>query len=165
MREAQARYRQGDEAFRAGRYDQAYQEFEAGFALVPRPLFVLNMAHAQRRRGELRSALALYRRYAAMDPESKLRDEVSGVIAELDAAVKAEDAVQRPVVAEPPAPTDGDVRVVAAPIEPPPRPLYRRWWFWGGVGAVVVGAVAAGILLSRGDGYSERGSLGRLGQP
>jgi hypothetical protein len=28
-------------------------------------------------------------------------------------------------------------------------PVYKRWWFWTGIGAVVAGAVVTGILLSR----------------
>jgi hypothetical protein len=28
-------------------------------------------------------------------------------------------------------------------------PVYKRWWFWTGVGAVVAGGVVAGVLLSR----------------
>ena len=37
---------------------------------------------------------------------------------------------------------------------PPPEPqesppVYKRWWFWTGVGAVVAGGVVTGVLLSR----------------
>ena len=34
-----------------------------------------------------------------------------------------------------------------APEENPP--VYKRWWFWTGLGAVVVGGVVTGVLLSR----------------
>jgi PEGA domain len=30
------------------------------------------------------------------------------------------------------------------------RPVYARWWFWTGIGAVAAGGIAAAILLSRG---------------
>jgi hypothetical protein len=37
---------------------------------------------------------------------------------------------------------------------PPPEPqesppVYKRWWFWTGIGAVVVGGVVTGVLLSK----------------
>ena len=32
------------------------------------------------------------------------------------------------------------------------RPIYKKWWFWAGVGAVAVGAAATIILVSSGDG-------------
>jgi hypothetical protein len=37
---------------------------------------------------------------------------------------------------------------------PPPepqesRPVYKRWWFWTGIGAVVAGGVVTGVLLSK----------------
>jgi Tetratricopeptide repeat len=35
------------------------------------------------------------------------------------------------------------------PEQPGPQPLWRRWWFWTGVGAVVAGAVAAAFFLTR----------------
>jgi hypothetical protein len=34
-----------------------------------------------------------------------------------------------------------------APEESPP--VYKRWWFWTGIGAVVAGGVVTGVLLSR----------------
>lgn len=47
--------------------------------------------------------------------------------------------------------------LVMAPAPPPPADeageeggVLTRWWFWTGVGAVVVGAVATGLLLSSG---------------
>jgi tetratricopeptide (TPR) repeat protein len=38
----------------------------------------------------------------------------------------------------------------AAPSEAP-SPVWKRWWFWTGLGAVVVGGVVATLLLTRGD--------------
>jgi tetratricopeptide (TPR) repeat protein len=168
VREAQQHYRKGDEAFRAERYEEAYREFDQGFALVPRPLFVLNMAHAQRRRGQLREALALYRRYLAMDPETKLRADVQVVVGELEAAIAAEDAAARaklpppPAFVPPPAPTV-DLTAQAAPAAP--TPVTHRWWFWAGVGAIVAAGVVAAVALASRDDYKKQGSLGSLGQP
>lgn len=181
VKQAREHFRAGDELFKAGRFAEAYREFEAGFALSNRPLFLLNMAHAERRRGELRNARALYRRYLVMEPESKLRGEVEAVLQEIEAALLAEEQVGKPepappadpppvapppVLAAPPAPPSPPPAViVAAPApEPEPPPVYQRWWFWAGIGGVAVAAVATGLLLSR-DPYTRNGSIGTLGQP
>lgn len=44
------------------------------------------------------------------------------------------------------------VSLVAAPeaSTPSPSPVYTRWWFWTGVGAVVIGGVVATVLLTGG---------------
>jgi hypothetical protein len=70
----------------------------------------------------------------------------------------------------PPPETRTDVAVVPVPVSKPPpsvdlasrplaappgedehAPIYRKWWFWGGVGAVVIGA-GAFLVLSRAGG-------------
>lgn len=108
--QARAHYRNGEAAFKAGRYDDAFREWELGYKLSGRPLFLLNMAHADRRRGELRSARALYKRYLLTDPETKLRSEVEAVLAEIDAAIAADDSARQPAAAPP---------AVPAPLAPP----------------------------------------------
>ena len=103
VRKAREHYRSGDEAFKAGRYEDAYREWEAGYKLSGRPLFLLNMAHAERRRGQLPNARALYQRYMVMEPETKLRGGIEGVLKEIDAALAAEEAAARPASPSPPA--------------------------------------------------------------
>jgi hypothetical protein len=55
----------------------------------------------------------------------------------------------------PPAPLAPAADTLGISQSPPPSepeaspPIYRRWWFWTGIGAVVAGAVVTGILLSR----------------
>ena len=45
MREAREHFRRGKEAYAAQRFDDAYREFEAGYRLSSRPLFLFNMGH------------------------------------------------------------------------------------------------------------------------
>jgi hypothetical protein len=56
-------------------------------------------------------------------------------------------------IEEPPA------ALVTSPSEPeaPSRPVYKRWWFWTGIGAVVAGGVLTAVLLTRNNG--PQGSL------
>ncbi len=88
-------FKRGQRAFAASRYDEAYREFESGYTLSGRPLFLVNMAHSDRRRGRLLKARVLYQKYLIVEPESKLRDEVEAVMADIDANLAAEaQAVQ-----------------------------------------------------------------------
>ena len=54
-----------------------------------------------------------------------------------------------PVAAAPVA-TDRSAELVSAPQPAPPdeAPVYARWWFWTGIGAVVAGGVVTAVLLS-----------------
>ena len=92
---ARRHFAEGDAAFKAGHYDDALKEFEAGYAVSRRPGFLLNMAHTQRKLGHLREARSLYKKYLLVDANSKLRDEVRSVIAELDSALADEDQAER----------------------------------------------------------------------
>src|SRR4051794_36655372 len=53
----------GKRAFEARRYAVALKEFDAGYAIDPRPGFLLNMGHASRRMGQLRRARDYYLRF------------------------------------------------------------------------------------------------------
>lgn len=45
------------------------------------------------------------------------------------------------------------------PIDQPASPLYKKWWFWGGVGAAIVGGVVLGVALSGGAASGYDGSV------
>jgi tetratricopeptide (TPR) repeat protein len=118
---ARRHYAQGDAAYKAGRYDEALKEFEAGYAVSRRPGFLLNMAHTQRKLGHLREARALYKKYLLVDVNSKLRDEVRAVIGELDSALADEDLAERDRKGRGATGTGaaGDAAPVASAVSPP----------------------------------------------
>jgi tetratricopeptide (TPR) repeat protein len=87
---AREHYKNGEKAFKAGNFEEALHEWEAGYQLSARPLFLLNMGHAERRRGQLGNARTLYKRFLLMEPESKLRGEIEGVLREIDSTLAAE---------------------------------------------------------------------------
>lgn len=176
--EAREHVRKGADALRGGRYDEAMKEFEAGYALLPRPGFVLNMAHVQRQAGNLARARGYYRQYLDLDPGSAQRKEVEKAIAEIDVALAqpmrgpaqpggtapspaGASAARRPISLSPTV-DDSEVPVdlkltASEPVrkreEPVPAPddgapFYQRWWFWGTAGGVVV-AGALGFFLLR----------------
>src|SRR5581483_2640659 len=91
---ARRHFAQGDAAYKAGRYDDALKEFEAGYAISQRPGFLVNMGHSEHKLGHLREARALYKKYLLVDANSKLRDEVRALIRELDSALADEDRAE-----------------------------------------------------------------------
>ncbi len=166
VKQSREHYRKGQEAYDAQRYEDAYREFEQGYALVAKPAFLLNMAHSERRRGNLSNARALYQKFLLVDPQSHYAGEVRQVIGELDSALAAEAASHAPVVdpAPPPPPVPAVALVAPPTVVATPRPLRRRWWVWASAGAaVVVAAVATAVLLGR-SSYQSEGSLGTLGR-
>jgi hypothetical protein len=50
----------------------------------------------------------------------------------------------------PPA-TDGaaTVQITSGPSEP--RPIYKRWWFWTGIGVVVLGGIVVALSMKQQD--------------
>jgi tetratricopeptide (TPR) repeat protein len=184
-RQAREHFKNGEAAFKAGRYQDAYREWDEGFKLSPRALFLLNMAHAERRRGELANARTLYKRYLLMEPETKLRGEVEAVLQEIDSALGAEapaEPAPPPPVSPPPdsatpllpavadnptlsPPPAGPVANLATDAPPPPErpPVYKTWWFWTAVGGAAALGVVSLTLLRGGDSYAKNGSLGTIG--
>src|SRR5438309_1325138 len=63
----------GKRAFEAKRYEAALKEFEAGYAVDPRPGFLLNMGHASRRMGDLRRARDYYLKFLESNPPAPER--------------------------------------------------------------------------------------------
>lgn len=177
-RESRARYAVGETAFKAGRYLQAVVEFEAGFAAVPKPGFLLNIGHAYRRLGDLHKARAAYKKFLLVDPTSNLHDDVLSLVGELDSALADDDRADRLAA-----------QAIAATLVPPPldshaghagvnlgaparsaipssentrRPFYRRAWFWVAVGAVAIGT-GVGIYAMQGRSSESVHAIGSLG--
>jgi tetratricopeptide (TPR) repeat protein len=115
--EAKARqhFKQGQEHFDAGRFAEAAHEYEAGYELSRRPQFLLNVAHAYRRMGDLDSASVYYKKFLFVDPKSPKRAEVEATLKQLE-ELKASSQPAR--AAAPPATPPA----AAAPSTTPPPP-------------------------------------------
>jgi hypothetical protein len=119
-------YRRGDELFKQGRFLEAAHEFEAGFAVAPRPLFLLNIGHSYRKAQELRRARAAYEDFLKADPGTSFRNDVEDLIKTIDDALGA-SALPAPVPTTPspavvPAPTSPAAGPVSAPAASPGLP-------------------------------------------
>jgi tetratricopeptide (TPR) repeat protein len=173
QREARRNFQDGEVHFKAGRYAEALEAYQAGYAAAPLPGFLINVAQCQRRLGDLAKARATYEKFLFVAPDSPLVPEVKKLLAELDqmlAAEAVEDAPATPDLAAPapaePAPTTAaaatltfEARRAPAPV----RPLWKRWWVWGAVGAAVVAGTVTAFALSASDSATiHDGSLGTL---
>jgi len=185
--QAEARAREhaqkGADALREGRYDAAMTEFEAGYAAVAHPGFIMNMGHVQRRAGNLERARGYYSRFLQLEPKSSQRAEIEKAIAEIDVALKSGGSAPR--TASSPQPSLGLAQgqdneepaalkalpaktIITSPASPAPPTedgsFYTRWWFWGGVVALVAAGALAFFVVRSGDDYTASGSWGTLGR-
>jgi tetratricopeptide (TPR) repeat protein len=172
-REAHRYFDEAELSYRAGRYAEALAKYQAGYAAVPLPGFLVNIAQCQRRLGDLKTARATYREFVLVAPDSRLVPEVETLIKQLDtliadlasggsgeaaaqlgdgsgADVHATDPTAPPLSLSPAAPTEASTEtpaLVAAPVPlatETPRPRsHARWWIWGGI---AVAAIAGGVV-------------------
>ncbi|HZS39334.1 MAG TPA: tetratricopeptide repeat protein [Polyangia bacterium] len=149
IEESRRHFTVGDELYRAGRYEDALREFERGYALSPRPAFLLNLAQAHRKLKRYDEAIADCTRFLATEPPPEVASSVNQLLQQLrserDAAALAPRVVERPPEIAPPP-------IVVAP--PPPAPRSRRG-LWIGIG-VGVGVVVAGVAIGLAIGLAPR---------
>jgi tetratricopeptide (TPR) repeat protein len=142
--QARAHSEAGRALYTLGRYDEALREFNAGYALVANPRFLVNIGQCERALGHEEAARDTYRHFLRDAPaDDPLRREVTGIVAELDAHIAAAPPPAPPAATPPPAP----VVEVAAPPPPPRRSFIRRHWWIFPVGAAVLTGVAVGIYF------------------
>lgn len=166
-------YRLGEQAYALGNYEQAVRHFERSYQLsnFADLLYNLGMAYAQwyglsNDITHLRKARRLFQNYSKRltdDPamDQSQRQETEAHIAKIDEQIAAEEARQaaaKPVVVVKP---ELDPAPPPTP-DQPRKPVYKRGWFWGVLGGLVVaGAVTAAIVLTRKPGFEpELGTIG-----
>jgi Tfp pilus assembly protein PilF len=121
----------GKRAFEAKRYSVALKEFETGYAIDPRPGFLLNMGHAARRMGELRRARDYYLKFLESDPPAPERRSTIALVVELDRQLAAApasgshaQAAPEPAAVTPPppavAPPPVETAAAVSAVEPAP---------------------------------------------
>jgi len=109
------------EAYKAGDYALALEEFEAAQDILPHPNNLFNMARTTEKLGDVAAALIYYRSYAAQAPEDAER--VTEAIARLEALLAAAEIAAEPAatVAAPVASATAEeierLRAIAAELE------------------------------------------------
>jgi tetratricopeptide (TPR) repeat protein len=123
----------GNDYYSAGEFEAALREFQAGYALLPNPKFLLNMGQTYRKLGRLDDARAALLKYMdTLGAGDQRRGSVADVVAEIDLERRRHDP---------------------APDRPPSPPGNRRARLAGisllavGGAAMVSGAALLGIAL------------------
>ncbi len=189
--DAKSLFMRGRAAYALGHFTEAAELFEKAFELKQDPAILYNAAQAHRLAGDKKRALVLYQNYLRLFGERENGTEVEKRIADLKAAIDAEQAAKtNPPTdllndkgATPPttnvAPSSADAPATPTVTTPPPSvaaapadatltaaPLakkpQRRAWIWGVVvGSVVV--VAGAVTLGVVLGTQPKGPAVTLG--
>ena len=98
---ARLRFERGAEAFRAGRYREAADQFRQADRLEPSPKLSYNAAKAYDLMGDHKNALAAYREYLRRLPDAQNLQQTRGRIHELEGILRTEGVQQVTVLSKP----------------------------------------------------------------
>jgi len=152
--------------FQAQRYADALAIYTKLYAETRHPTYLRNLGRCHQMMRQPEPAIARFRAYlsSARDLGPGERTEIEGYIADMQALEAAQSAAPPPpaIVLEqqPRGPSDADARAGAGTQPPSPNgpSITHRWWFWTGLGVLLVGGVVASIVAAS-------GSSGRLPCP
>jgi tetratricopeptide (TPR) repeat protein len=167
--EAREHYEKATAHFAVGEFADAAVEYQAAYKAKPDPALLYDAAQAYRLANNPEKALILYRNYLQLYPNEPNIGEVRAQIEKLKDAIAAADKAKT----APPTGTNEPTRITPDPTEatkpalPPqpttalttesstktdhdqrPTPIYKKWWLWTAVGAVVAGGVVVAVVLS-----------------
>jgi hypothetical protein len=152
---ARSHFVAGEEEYARGRWQDALHEFQLGYALSPRPEFLINFAQVYRKLGDYDAAARECQRYLATAPPSDLAAQAEKLLGQ----IKEEQAKVSPPQTTPPAPVaapsppkpTASPPSVAAPlivaVPPPPAKKKRTWIAPVVVGCVLVAGAAVTVGL------------------
>jgi len=173
------------EAFAAGRYDDALELFAKLYAQTLNPIYLRNIGRCHQKMRQPEKAIDKFNEYLAKEKKISAdeRKEIDGYIKEME-TLRDEQARQN-TPPPPPNPNPPVTPINAGNNPPPPNynyyppppppqtgttsgtlvaqpqplqedaPIYKKWWFWTGVGALVVTTVIVAVVLSSGTSRPE----------
>jgi tetratricopeptide (TPR) repeat protein len=169
--EAKVHFQAGSTHYQLKQYSEAIREFAAGYALSPRPEFLINLGQAYRGAGDLPQALNMFKQYLEKAPaNAKPRAQVEQLVRQLEQQIK-DEAEQKPPAKPADAPLKEEAAPTLVPIASAPEAVAAPAqeshtsplvWIIPVAAAVVVAAgVAVAVALSNsGPSCSGAGSLG-----
>ena len=144
---AKLHYETGMAHFNLEEWDQAIEEWQAGYRNKPLPEFMYNIAQAYRKSKRPERALQFYKSYLRLEPNAPNKDEVERHIVEANQDIEQQKkaGATRPPNTQPSQPqqspsagAQSNTLVTQAPKRH--QPVYKKWWLWTIVGVAVVGA-------------------------
>jgi tetratricopeptide (TPR) repeat protein len=140
---ARTHYEAGRGLYNLGNYADAIREFSAGYALVPRPQFLVNLGQAYRKQGDLPRAREMFQKFLAKAPANDPdRPQIRALLDEIDDQLLEQPPPSR---AQPSA--QPWIAVSAVPPEKPKKSFMARHWWIIPVSAIVVTGVAVGLYF------------------
>jgi tetratricopeptide (TPR) repeat protein len=163
---ARGLFQAGKAAYQAGKYADALSFFEQAHARSGRPELLFNIGQAAERVRQDQKALEMFRAYLTQVPNAPNRVEVEARIKQLEQWVAQQNNEAAPVapIAVAPTPAETAEQAPASPQNDPAytegdsaegAPVTEKWWFWTGIGAVVVGGTAVALAVALGGDESE----------
>jgi tetratricopeptide (TPR) repeat protein len=169
---ARKAFSEGARYYNLNQFADALEAFKRAYWNYEDASFLYNIAQCHRALKHKQEAIEFYRSYLRNAPDTPRRAEVEKLIAELELAVKQDQAVAtKPpdgTIGSPPAtapPVASEQPALVATSAPPPRadkPLWKRPWLWGVVGGAV--AVVAGVAIGVGVGLSAKDPTPSIGR-
>ena len=117
---ARSHFVAGEQEYARGRWREALHEFEAGYALSPRPEFLINFAQVHRKLGDYDAAERECRQYLATAPPPQLASQAQRLLGQIEDE-RAHAPSQRS--AAPVAPTPSPVTLAPPPLTSAPPSL------------------------------------------
>jgi tetratricopeptide (TPR) repeat protein len=157
-----ALFERAEASFDQGRFADARADYQAAYDRDPLPELLFDIGQCYRNLGEYEQARAYFERYAELEPDSPNRAATERLAAEMDR--EARQRVRQPravaittAVAAAPrvAPPSVGLQALAPPLGPtvqraaPKPPVYRRTWFWLGIGGAIATGAAVAFIASR----------------
>jgi hypothetical protein len=100
--QAREKFNAGNAAYEQGNYREALKAFEAAYQLAPLPGFLFNVAQCHRQLEDFTRAASAYRRFLALsEKEPPNAAMVKGLIAEMDAKARQQQAATRTAPGKP----------------------------------------------------------------
>jgi tetratricopeptide (TPR) repeat protein len=163
---ARGLFQAGKAAYQAGKYADALSFFEQAHARSGRPELLFNIAQSAERVRQDQKALEMFRAYLTQVPNAANRVEVEARIKQLEQWVAEQNKEAAPVAPIAVAPTPAETAEQAPSSQTDPAytegdstqsaPVTEKWWFWTGIGAVVVGGTAVALAVALGGDETER---------
>jgi tetratricopeptide (TPR) repeat protein len=160
--------------YEIGEFKEALELFKEAYKSFDEPSLLFNIAQCYRQLDDKVNAVRIYRSYLIKLPKAPNRDEVRSIIAKMEKLIQEEQSTRNappegtlrapnttearpspaplskpPVAARPapPPPVAAQPLTVTATRPSAPTPIYKKWWLWTAVGAVVVTGVGLGLGL------------------
>jgi hypothetical protein len=149
LAKAKKLYNEGEKLFALGKFSAALTKYEAAFEAKPLPAFLFNIGQCHRNLGDYDSAIFSFRKYLKLQPDAQNRDAVLDYIDELEHEKERQSSNDIGLI---PPDSDGPGPGPTGPIDHPHHgtPIYKKWWFWGGVAVVGAGVVGTAVVLGGG---------------